>query len=276
MIRIAVILVVGLFIDATAHAQGTAVGFVAFNQDRYELVSAAAMWVPDPLDTSGAKRSVRIVLADKPVPVDVLDDGNQISNLKKRGYHGLDVEISEDGKTFSVSAISAGLRTSLTISGTFDRATLSVFSRQRVKGVLATKPAQIGDVAFSYHVAFHVPVAPLENPTASDAVAAAAKESTRRYLAFLAAIRAGDKQQILALSRPDQRPALDTPDFTTRLRAMQAMTPQSVEVLKATESGERARLLVRATWNGQKGVGRIYLSRVEGNWFLDEESWTSQ
>lgn len=258
----------------TLHAQGTVSGYVTINNDRFDLNSVAAMLVPDSFDKTKPKLRARIVLTDKPVPQDVLDDQSEIWDLKTQGYHGLQLEIAEDKKMYSLMVLSSTLHSSVTISGTFDAAKLPIFTRQRAAGAIEAKPDKVGETTVSYSVKFDTRIAPQDpEPTAADATAAASKESTKAYLALITAIRTGDKQRIVELTPPERRAAFDSPKFPEALRMIQSLTPQIIEVLKATENGDRAKLIARGTSGGMTHLAKIYMNRVDGKWILYAESW---
>ena len=249
------------------HAQ-TASGTLTIGKDQFEMKYAAALQV---------KNGTRIVLADKPIPEDLLDDEAQIWDLKTRSYHGLEANIDADKKNYSLFVISPTLQGSVSISGTFHREWLSTFTAKRVEGALEAPPKQIGDDTVGYAVKFAATVAPAEPPpTAADQAAAASKESTKVYLALVAAIRAGDKQKIIALAPPDKRGVIDTPDFPQILKLVQAMTPTNIQVLKATETGDHAKLIARGTLDGAPQRGNIYHNRVNGRWIMAGESWAAE
>jgi hypothetical protein len=256
-------------------AQGIVSGFVAINNDRFELNSVAAALVPDSFDKSKTKIRTRLLLTDKPVPEDIIDDQGQIWDLKTEGVHGLEIEFSEDRAYYSLVVISGTIRSSISISGTFDGKKLAILTRRRVAGALRSKPAKIGDVMISYDVKFDTSIEPLDPvPLAADATSAKDKESVKAYLARIDAIRAGDKQRILELSLPERRAAIDTTDFPTVLQMMQSITPTRIDILKATENGDRAKLIVVATRDGKSLNAKVYLRRVDGKWFVIAESWS--
>jgi len=255
-------------------AQSTVSGVVAINNDRYNLNSVAAVVVPDSFDKSKTKVRTRVVLTDKPVPPDILDDYSLILDLKAQGYHGLEIEFSEDRALYSLSVISDTLQGSISTSGTFDGKKLEVFTKQRVAGEIEAKPEKIGQVTISYSVKFDTSVEPQDTPTAADTVAAASKESTKAYLALIAAIRAGDKQRLLDLSPPERRAAIESPNFPKAIQFLQSITPEKIDVLKAFENGDRAKLIVTGTTNGKSRHAKVYLSKVNGKWILLTESWS--
>jgi len=263
--KIALLLSVSL--AAVLQAQ-TASGTLSIGKDQFEMKYAAAAQI---------KNGTRIVLADKPIPADLLDDEAQIWDLKASGHHGLELNIDADRKNYSLFVISSTLNGTVTMSGTFHPEWLSTFTASRVEGAFKAEPKQIGDDTVGYAVKFAAAVAPAEPaPTSADSAAAANKESTKVYLALVAAIRAGDKQKIMALAPPDKRAAIDTPQFPEMLKMVQAMTPTNIQVLKATETGDHAKLIARGTLEGTAQRGNIYLNRVNGRWIMAGESWASE
>ena len=199
MTKIALLLLLS-FAEAL-YAQ-TASGTLTIGKDQFEMKYAAAVLI---------KTGTRIVIADKPISADVLDDEAQIWDLKSHGYHGLQVDIDSDKQNYSLFAISSTFEGTFSRSGTFDASRLTVFTNQRVEGTLDSPPERVGENTVGYRVKFATAVTPPEPaPTTADQTAAAGKESTKAYLALVAAIRSGDKQKILELAPPDRRASIDT------------------------------------------------------------------
>lgn len=67
-----------------AHGQGTASGTLTIGKDKFEMKYSAAMLVPDSFEKTKSK--TRIVVADKPVPADLLGDEGKLWDLKTRGF----------------------------------------------------------------------------------------------------------------------------------------------------------------------------------------------
>jgi hypothetical protein len=57
---------------------------------------------------------------------------------------------------------------------------------------------------------------------------------------------------------------------------VQMMTPTNIQVLKATETGDHARLLASGVQDGKPQRGRIYLNKANGRWIMASESWSAQ
>jgi hypothetical protein len=261
------LLLLTLAIPACA-AQNAASGTLTIGKDTFDMKYAAATL---------AGGGTRIVLADKPIPEEILDDESQIWDLKSRGYHGLQIDIPQDKQNYAVFVISSTLEGSRTSSGTLDSKRLTVFTKQRVEGSLERAPEELAGVTMGYTVKFAADVIPPEPaPTPADAAAAAGKQSTIAYLALVSAIRSGNKQKIIDLAPPDKRAIIDTPQFPEMLKMVQAMTPVDIRVLKATETGDHARLIARGSMDGTPQRGKIYLNRVNGKWIMASESWKNE
>ena len=248
---------------------------MTINNDRFEITSAAAILAPDTFDKT--KTITRIVLTDKPIPPGIVDDEGRVWDLKTQDYHGLEFGIAQDKGNYSLYVISSTLKGSISISGTLDGIKLPVFTKQRVQGAMEGKPDTVGETTFSYSVKFDTSVTAQDPaPTAADAKEAAGKESTKAYLSLVAAIRAGDKQKILEMAPPEMRATIDTPDFPKLLEMVQMMTPTKIEVFKATETGDQAKLIARGISEGKPQQGKIYLTRVNGKWIMQNESWGAE
>jgi hypothetical protein len=268
-------LLLGAATGATAHAQSNASGTLTIGKDRFEIRYAAATQVPDPFEKT--KMNTRIVLTDKPVPEDLLDDDGQIIDLKRQGCHGLRVDITQDKTTHSTLVISASLQGSLSNSGTFNGKQLTVFTSDRVEGLLEAAPEEVTGTVLGFSIKFSAEVMPPEAPpTSADEAAASGKEPAKAYLALVEAIRSGDKQKIIDLSPPDRRGMIDTPEFPEMLKMVQQMTHQNIQVLKVSEHGDRARLLARGSLEGQTQRGKIYLNRLKGRWVMAGETWGTE
>src|SRR5207248_1365656 len=167
-----------ILMTGTLYSQGTASGTLTVGKDTFAIKYVASALVRD--SSEKTKTKTRIVLADKPIPDDLLDDEGQIWGLKEHGFHGLQVEITQDRANYSLYVISATLEGSLTTSGTFDAKRLTVFTNSRVEGSLEAAPEEHAGTTLGYSIKFAANVAPLEAaPTPADASAAAGKESTK-------------------------------------------------------------------------------------------------
>jgi hypothetical protein len=252
-------------------AQGTASGTLTLNGRSFPLKYSAAILVPN--TDNKTKMGTRIVLADKPIPPDVMDDFAAIWDLKTKDFHGLQLDIDSSKGNIGAFVISNTLEGSLSQSRTFNPSTFTVFTDKRVEGTVKDD-TELGSNKYSYNVKFATDVAtPPAEPTAADATAAAQMASTKAYLKLVKAIQTGDKQIIIALSPPDRRAMVDTPDFPKILEMVQMMQAKDIHVLKATEAGDTATLIASGTQDGKPQRGKITLTKADGKWVMASESW---
>jgi hypothetical protein len=258
-----------------ACAQGTASGTLTLNQDTFELKYAAAMRVPDFFDKT--KKATRVVLTDKPIPGELVEEEAEVWDLKSQGIHGLEITVGDDKNMLNLFVISSTLEGSLSVSKSIDPKVFSVFTDKRIEGAITQTEDSLGSNKFSYSFKFGTDLTPpAAQPTAADATAAQAMNSTKAYLALVQAIRTGNKQALMDLSPPDRRAMIDTPDFPKMLELVQLMTPQNIKVLKATESGDRATLIVRGIQEAKPQRGKVTLTRMNGKWIVTQESWKAE
>lgn len=250
-------------------------GTVTINNDKFEMKYGGATLAPDSFDKT--KNQVRIVVADQPVPQELLADEGQLWDLKSKGYHGLEIQISLDKSNYSMIVISSTIPGTVSRSGTFDAKQLTVFTNTRVEGAMQTAPQDHGGVMLGFAIKFALDIVPPEAaPTPADAAAAAGKESVKAYLSLVEAIRTGNKQKILEMAPPDKRAQIDTPQFPEMLKFVQMMTPQDIKVLKAVEAGDKSTLTTRGMSEGKPQRGKVYLTRVNGKWLVASESWGAE
>jgi hypothetical protein len=167
---------------------------------------------------------------------------------------------------------------SISMSGTFDSAKeLAVFTEKRIEGTMVQEPRKLGHTTYAFDVKFAADVAPRvieSEPTPADTAAAAKAASTKAYLAFIEAVRKGDKAKLLAMSPPERREMIDTPDFPEILKMVQAMMAQNIRVLKTTETGDKAILIASGIEDGKEQRGKITMIRQSnGSWAMERESW---
>ena len=205
-----------------------------------------------------------------------MDDMAAIWDLKTKDVHGLQLDIGASKGNIDVFVISNTLDGSLSQSTTFDPATFAVLTDKRVEGTVKNQ-IELGSNKCSFDVKFATDVAPLPaEPTPADAKAAAQMASTKSYLAFVKAIETGDKQAIIAMSPPDRRAMVDSPDFPKMLEMVQAMQAKDIHVLKATEAGNTATLIVDGTQDGKPQRGKVTLTKTDGRWIMVSESWKAR
>lgn len=270
---LAAALLPGALLGAAPNASGT----LQLQGATIAIQYAQAVQVPDWFDKT--KFRTRLVVSDSPIPTAALYEDMDLMSLAREGkFHGVQFEIPAEASNLNMNILSNKLEGNLSMSGTFDRSTLKVFTATRIEGALTAPLKKMGDMQYAYDVRFATDIASYKvpaAPTAADTAAAAKAPSTQAYLAFTAAVRAGDKPKMLALATPKVRQMMDQPDFAEKLKFIQSMMPSNIRVLKAEETGDDAKLTVTATEEGKARSGTVTMQRLNGKWFLVKESWKS-
>jgi hypothetical protein len=164
------------------------------------------------------------------------------------------------------------------VSKNFDAKAIPVFTARRMEGGLAMEPGKLGGTTYQYNVKFATDIAPrmvAAAPTAADAAEAGKAASAQAYLAFVAAVRGGNKAKMMELASPKVREMMSGPDFAETLKFVQSMMPANIKVLKATETGDEAKLVVTGTEEGKARQGTVTMMRQNGKWYMVKESWKS-
>src|SRR5207245_2901910 len=92
--------IVSALVFAAAAAAQTASGSLTVGKEQFELKHVMATIV---------KGATRIVVADQPIPPDVMDDEAQIWDLKTKGFHGFQLDIAGDKQNYSLFVISSSV-----------------------------------------------------------------------------------------------------------------------------------------------------------------------
>jgi hypothetical protein len=256
---------------------GTASGTVTVQGQTIEMKYAYAVQIPDFFDKT--KMGTRLVVSDAPVPEAALQEDMELMSLSRSGkFNAIQFEFGESRGNVSMFVLSNKLGGSLSVSKNFDPKSIPVFTATKMEGALAAEPSKLGGMSYQYNVKFSTPIAPrvvAAAPSPADAAAAAKAVSAQSYLAFVAAVRSGNKAKMLELASPKVRQMMDTPDFAQNLSLVQAMLPSNIKVMKATETGDEATLIVTGTEEGKTKRGTVTMMRQGGKWFIVKESWKS-
>jgi len=263
----------GALLAATPNASGT----ITIGKETIAMKYAQAVQFPDWFDKS--KFGTRLVVSDSPVPAAAMSDPFAMMDAVRDGrIHAVQFEIGAEGTSFTMAIQSNKVEGSASMSSNFDVKSLKVYTPVRIEGALSAPTKKMFDMSYSYDVRFAADIAPRvvpAAPTAADNASAAKSASAQAYLAFNAAVRAGNKAKMLELSSPKVRQMMDQPDFAQNLKFIQSMMPNDIKVLKAEEAGNDSTLTVTGTENGKTKNGTVTMLRVNGKWTLVKESWKS-
>ncbi|MBS1830427.1 MAG: hypothetical protein JST93_34310 [Acidobacteria bacterium] len=270
---LAATLLPGALLAATPNASGT----LQLQGATIAIKYAQAVQVPDWFDKT--KFRTRLVVSDSPVPPAALYEDMELMSLAREGkFHGIQFEIPAGASNLNMNILSNKIDGNISMGGSFDSSSLKVFTPTRIEGALSQPLKKMGDMQYAYDVRFATDITPYAapaTPTPADTAAAAKAASTQAYLAFTAAVRSGNKTQMLALASPKIRQMMDQPDFAEKLKFVQSMMPAGIRVLKAEEIGDDAKLTVTGSEEGKAKQGTVTMQRLNGKWFLVKESWKS-
>jgi hypothetical protein len=259
-------------------ASGMASGTLTVNGQAVQMKYAYAARFPDWFDKT--KLGTRLVVSDMAIPVTAIQDSFEMMSLARDGkMNAIQFEIGASRNSISMSIHSNKLQGSVSVSKNFDAKAIPVFTEDRLEGALAAEASTMGPMSYAYDVKFATAIAPrvvTAPPTAADTAAAAKAGSAQAYLAFVAAVRAGNKAKMLELASPKVRQMMDKPDFAEKLSLVQEMMPAKIQVLKAEENGDEAKLTVSGVEDGKTKQGTVTMMRQDGKWYLVKESWRSQ
>jgi hypothetical protein len=259
-------------------AGGTASGTLTVNGQTLQMKYAYAAQFPDWFDKT--KLATRLVVSDAPIPDAAIQDEMELMSLARAGkMNAVQFEIGAGKTNISMSIQSNKLGGSMSLSKNFDAKAIPVFTADRIEGALAAEPSKMGGMSYAYNLKFATAIAPrvvVAAPTPADAATAAKTGSAQAYLAFVAAVKAGNKAKMLELASPKVRQMMDQPDFAEKLSLVQAMMPSKIQVLKADETGDEAKLTVSGVEDGKTRQGTVTMMRQAGKWYLVKEAWRSQ
>lgn len=214
------------------------------------------------------KETLQLLLADRELAFAVRTDPDAVRELMWNNQLNA-MEFEFDGDTVHYS-----LRTSKgNLSGSRSPNPFQLaITPTHVKGKLALEDE--GRYKLDAEVDAVIERAPVEAPpTAADAVAARKSEAAKAYFALQAALMRGDKAGMMKLVDPEKAKMMDTPEFPQMVKMVQSMQPKNIQVLKATETGEAAELIVSGDAGKQRG--KVKMAKLDGQWRVMKESWSN-
>ena len=263
--------ILGLALTSAILNAGTASGTLTVQGNTIVMRHAQAVAMED---------GTRLVVSDVAIPASAVQDRFELMRLAREGkVNAIQFEIGTGKTSLSTAILSNKMEGSVSISTGLDPQSIPVFTSERMEGTLRIPSSKLGPMKYQYDVRFAADIAARVTkaaPTAQDTAAAAQAASAQAYLAFVAALRSGNKARMLELSSTRVRQMIDQPDFAEKLSFIQAMLPANIQVLKAEEAGDSATLTVIGTEDGKRKDGTVKLTRQSGKWCIERESWTSR
>jgi hypothetical protein len=271
------ILTIGLFLAVLASAaDGKASGKLTIQGKTFELKHVYAREVADAFDKTA--NAVEVVITSAPVPEEARGDVGLMMDLYQAGkFHGVKCEYKPEGSGVGVVIMSNAYDGSISVSRSGDSYAPKVLTKERIEGALTWEESTLGPWTYSFEFTFAANIAPRvieAEPTPEETAKAQGTAPVKAFLALMEALRKGDKAVILAAMPAEQRAMMDGPDFPKMLEMAQAMTPKEIKVLKVTEEGSKATLVVVGVDDGTPIRGKSYLEKdAAGAWRLLRQSW---
>lgn len=259
-----------------AYAAGSVSGTLTINGKKHNLTHVTAFRMKDSFEPK--KQQTRLLVTTAPVPAEVLESEFEMMRLgKERGIFGLMIDLGDSSSGINYVLLSSS---DATISGSETPSPLetSVKTPTRIEGEM--KMAQDKEVGSTrYRASFKVAtdVTPMKvdaPPTAAETAAAQQHPATKAYLAFVQAVRTGNKANMRKGVVPEKAAMMDGPDFAEQLKFIQTMMSKNIKVVKATENGDKATLMATGMDGSRPTSGKITMKMVEGTWRVDKESWS--
>ncbi|MDP8982193.1 MAG: hypothetical protein M3O35_16570, partial [Acidobacteriota bacterium] len=220
-----------------------------------------------------AEANVRLVVCDVPMSEKELRDDFGLFELKSAGKINA-IEVSVPNNSYSIwSKLSEG---SISGSGNVEVFKASAKTAERIEGSMEVAAGKVGQTTYEFHFTAATEIlkrAVEARPTADDAAAAATKEQTRVYLAYVRAIQAGNKAALQKVLIPENAQKVDSPDFPQIVKMIQSMTPKQIKVWKVVEESGEATLTVSGMEEGKQVWGSVDLVNIDGRWLIEKERW---
>jgi hypothetical protein len=253
-----------------------AAGKMTVNGTTIDLPYLYARRMPDSFDPK--KTVLYLLAADRELTASVRTEKNEVWRMSLDGkLNGIEFEISPDGARWNLrTKLAPGISTSRS-PNPFTLET----TEARVKGSLTLpEPATLGDNSYQFDIAVDAEIEkPIVEPppTAADRAAAANSPVTKAFLAYVAALRRGDKEGILSAVDPEKaKMARESAEWPQILAMIQSMEPVNIVVQKATVTGDDAVLLVTGTLNGKPQSGKVTMMQLGGRWLVKNEAWKNK
>ena len=253
-----------------------AAGKMTVNGTTVDLPYVYARRMPDPFEP---KKTVLYVLAaDRELSPSVRTEKNEVWSMSLDGkLNAIEFELSADGARWTLRTKLAG---GISTSRSPNPFTLQI-TETKVTGTLALpEPATLGDHSYQFNIPVDTVIEkPVVEPppTAADRAAAANSPVTKAFLAYVAALRRGDKEGILSAVDPEKAAmARESKEWPQILAMIQSMEPINMVVQKATVTGQDAVLLVTGTLNGKPQTGKVTMIQLNGRWLVKNEAWKNK
>jgi len=221
-----------------------------------------------------SRTDVLVLLTDQPVGSTFnLDDLDSLAESDK--VHGLLIRIDDQKQPVQMNVLGVVQRTGNTICK-FDAET---FDPERIAGkVYLDEPDESFGRKYIFSVDFDTPVlASSATEQAGTPLPPDGGEPFKAYRQYEKAIQTGDPATLKRYLIPEQALRLDDPAAGKMLGLMKMMRAQDVVLINGVLQGERAILKVEGTdpVSSGKTSGTVRMIKIEGQWLVEKESWSS-
>lgn len=242
------------------------------------LKSAYAYRMPDPFEKS--KQITRVVFADKVIDAAALkdtSDRDDAIDTQLRGATRVDLNLDADGSVQNVNIHADGYSGSQSGSGWYTL-TLKHNDDKRVEGSFHTNDEADKKSGHYYDLTFalDLPAA----PTPGAALPANGGDAGKAYIAYLAALKKGDIDQLAkSMSRTRSAELLahrSEPNFKMMFGFIQSQALLGPKYVKGESKGDSATL----EYDGKDGAGNamsstVAMVRESGAWKVEKETSTT-
>lgn len=157
--------------------------------------------------------------------------------------------------------------------GTYPELELTSTGPDTFAGRVYTKaPLDFFGDTIAYDFTFSAPVSDPDAPI-GDPLPAGGGEPGKAYLAWVAALHAGDLAKLKTMVPAEMAAQFDEEDAAEGLEFMQMMTPTDIKILGGSSDGATAILKVEGMMDGEKVAGEVTLVKMDGHWMAKKSSW---
>lgn len=252
-------------------------GSVTVNDKTFGMKHVYAFQVPDRMEP--AAKGATLLVSDVEIPEKLRKPDPNPFDLEDAGVNGLRIEIYGEGTNYMAALIGGGISGSMSISGTIPKDWNIVQSPKQIE-VRAVKPKDsLGSNTWGFQMEIQSALVayvekPKVRPTPEDNASAARAASTKAYLAYQQAMAKGDLVALEKMVVPERAAQMKQPEFKEMFGLMREMMAKNVKVLKATENGDEAELLLTGSMMGEANEdGIAFLKKIGGQWLVEREKW---
>jgi hypothetical protein len=257
---------------ATIVDADTAKGTFILDGKSYDITSVQARSDANLSDKS--RTDVLVLLTDQPVAGTIdIDDLDSLAESGK--VHGLLVRIDDQKHPVQMNILGVVQRSGNGICE-FEAET---FDPTHISGkIYRDEPDESFGRKYIFSIDFDVTVqGSAKEEVAGTPLPADGGEPFQAYQQYEKAIQTADPESLKKFLVPEQAQRLDDPGAGKMLGLMKMMRPQDVVLISGVLQGQRAILKVEGKdpVSETKTSGTVRMIKVDGQWLIEKESWSS-